>query len=220
MGTTKGSAAKGSDRDEGSGLISVRAPERARLKIAHVLVADGLQDVELGVDCPSCRQNILLDVADVHALRAAFGWDATPSARPEKGHAPHGEARERHIESVMRTDVPAVSSATPIGLLPELFESTGAACVVLVDDDERPLAVASPLDLFREVGTHGPTSIAGLKLLDVAKTRVLYLRTDTRVSSALRVFAEQNPDYIVVVGPAGKLAGVVSPSDLLAFLTR
>jgi CBS domain-containing protein len=128
--------------------------------------------------------------------------------------------RERHIETVMRADVPAVPSATPIGLLPDLFERTGAACVVVVDDDGRPLAVASPLDLFREVGTHGPTSIAGLGLLDVAKTRVLYLRTDTRVSSALRLFAEQNPDYIVVVGDSGKLAGVVAPSDLLAFLTR
>jgi CBS-domain-containing membrane protein len=56
--------------------------------------------------------------------------------------------------------------------------------------------------------------------LDVAKTTVLYLRTDTRVSSALRLFAEQSPDYVVVVNDAGKLAGVVSPSDLLTFLTR
>lgn len=220
MGTEKGSAVEAGERDEASGLISVRVPERARLKIAHVLVADGLKDVELGVECPSCRQSILLDVADVHALRTALGWEATAPARPAPGQEQPGEARERHIESVMRTDAPAVSSATPIGLLPELFEGTGAACVVVVDEDQRPLAVASPLDLFREVGTHGPTSIAGLGLLDVAKTRVLYLRTDTRVSSALRLFAEQNPDYIVVVGPSGKLAGVVSPSDLLAFLTR
>jgi CBS domain-containing protein len=120
----------------------------------------------------------------------------------------------------MRTDAPSVRSDTAIGLLPELFEESGAPCVVVVDEDDRPLAVASPLDLFREVGTHGPTSIAGLKLLDVAKTRVLYLRTDTRVSSALRLFAEQSPDYIVAVNDSGKLAGTVSPADLLTFLTR
>lgn len=204
---------------------SVSGPPRARLHFAHVLASGNLEDVELEVECPHCGEAILVDVEDAHALAAAIGWQPVPAEpeAPKSGAIDDPESRdvrERHIASVMRTDVPAVRSDTAIGLLPELFEQSGATCVVVVDDDDRPLAVASPLDLFREVGTHGPTSIAGLKLLDVAKTRVLYLRSDTRVSSALRVFAEQNPDYIVAVSDSGKLAGTISPADLLAFLTR
>jgi CBS domain-containing protein len=201
---------------------SLAVPERARLQIAHVLAANKLEDVELKVDCPSCGEAILVDANDAKVLGAALGWQPI---REEARVRPPGldearDVRERHIESVMRTDAPSVRSTTAIGLLPELFEQSGAPCVVVVDEEERPLGVVSPLDLFREVGTHGPGSIAGLKLLDVSKTQVLYLRTDTRVSSALRLFAEQNPEFIVAVNDAGKFAGVVSPADLLAFLTR
>jgi CBS domain-containing protein len=204
---------------------SVPVPERARLQIAHVLVANSLEDVELKVDCPSCGEAILVDVEDLRALGNALGWQpisAAPRSRASEANDDHDirDVRERHIGSVMRTDAPSVRKDTAIGLLPELFEQSGAPCVVIVDEEDRPLAVASPLDLFREVGTHGPGSIAGLKLLDVAKTPVLYLRTDTRVSSALRMFAEQNPDYIIAVNNAGKLAGIVSPAELLQFLTR
>jgi CBS domain-containing protein len=201
---------------------SLSVPERARLQIAHVLAANKLEDVELKVDCPSCGQAILVDANDAKVLGAALGWQPiNEEVRPRPPeHDETRDVRERHIESVMRTDAPSVLSTTAIGLLPELFERSGAPCVVVVDEDERPLGVASPLDLFREVGTHGPGSIAGLKLLDVSKTQVLYLRTDTRVSSALRLFAEQNPEFIVAVNDAGKFAGVVSPADLLSFLTR
>ncbi len=235
-GSTARSHQSGSNQDEDTGGTSsetkasgffqkrdaLQVPERARLQIAHVLAAKSLEDVELKVVCPSCGESILVDANDTHLLGAALGWqpireDVHP--RPAEPEATR-DVRERHIESVMRTDAPSVQSTTAIGLLPELFEHSGAPCVVVVDDEQRPLGVVSPLDLFREVGTHGPGSIAGLRLLDVSKTRVIYLRTDTRVSSALRLFAEQNPEFIVAVNDAGKFAGVVSPADLLAFLTR
>jgi CBS domain-containing protein len=235
-GSTASSKKAGTQQQEGSepspgegkpsGFFSKRdslaVPERARLQIAHVLAASSLEDVELKVDCPSCGEAILVDANDARVLGAALGWQPIhQDVHPRHAELEEGrDVRERHIESVMRTRTPSVRSTIAIGLLPELFEQSGAPCVVVVDDEDRPLGVVSPLDLFREVGTHGPGSIAGLKLLDVSKTQVLYLRTDTRVSSALRLFAEQDPEFIVAVNDAGKFAGVVSPADLLSFLTR
>ena len=194
-----------------------RVPERARVQIAHVLAANSIEDVELTVDCPGCGQCILVDVERLGGALGLCG-EANEMRRAEPARE-QSDVRERHISSVMRTDAPSVSVETAIGMLPDVFEQSGASVVVLVDADGRPQGVVSPLDLFREVGTHGPTSIAGLGLADVAKTRALYLRTDTRVSSALRVFAEHEPECIVAVSDSGKLAGIVTPSDLLRFLT-
>lgn len=214
-------ARKGAEPGE-SGFFAKRgesaAPERARLQIAHVLASGSIEDVELTLDCPGCGRSILVDAAQ---LATALGWRRASEREPGAA-LPESDkdVRERHISAVMRTDAPAVTAQTAIGMLPDMFEHGGAPCVVVVDDDGRPLGVVTPLDLFREVGTHGPGSIAGLGLLDVAKTQALYLRVDTRVSSALRLFAEQMPECIVAVSDAGKYAGVITPADLLHFLTR
>jgi CBS domain-containing protein len=200
---------------------SAPVPERAKIQIAHLTASSGLEDVELSVDCPGCGRSILVDIAHAGGLATAFGWQIgapTPDRAAAGGPAAHDG--ERHIHAVMRADSPAVQSHTAIGMLPEVFESAGAVYVVVVDEGSRPIAVVSPLDLFREVGTRSAGSIAGLTLLDVAKTPAAYLRTDTRVSSALRLFAERRPACIVAVSDSGRFAGLVTPADLLDFLAR
>lgn len=204
-------------RPSGTRFLSHRNPpttsaSRARMRIAHVQATAGdIEAVEMTVDCPSCGQAILVETEEAFPLggvRDAANADAQ-ATREKKG--------EGSIADVMR-EAPWVVRTAAVSALVDIFEATRSPAIVVVDAERRPLGVATPVDIFAEIGSRGPVTLAGVGLEDLATSPVLYLRSDTRLSSALRLYMEQKPECIVVLSDSGKLMGLVTAAELLRFL--
>jgi CBS-domain-containing membrane protein len=129
-------------------------------------------------------------------------------------------AKERTVHVIVRAGVPVIGESTALSALPDLFAQSRSPAAVLVDTDRKPMGAVTPVDLFGAVTKHGPASLADIGMRDAAKARVLYLRGDTRLSSALRLFAEERPEFILVVSETGRLIGLVSAAELLGYLTQ
>jgi CBS-domain-containing membrane protein len=145
----------------------------------------------------------------------AGGDESEPRSEP-----PTFSSRERTVREIVREGVPVVHESTGLSALPDLFAKSRAPAVVLLDTDEKPMGAVTPVDLFGALAQHGPVSLADIGMRDAANARVVYLRSDTRISSALRLYASERPEFILVVDETGRLTGLVSPTELLEYLTQ
>lgn len=144
--------------------------------------------------------------------------------------------RHRTVADVMTTRVHVASPPTPFKLLVRLIEENRISAIPIVDHDGFPVGVVSESDLLLKERRGELESQAdllhlrghrnqrakseGLLASDVMTSPPLTVTTDTRLVMAARLMQERNVRRLIVVDQRGKIAGIVSRSDLLQVFLR
>ena len=144
--------------------------------------------------------------------------------------------RHRRIADVMSKRVHVASPMTPFKLLVRLIEENRISAVPIVDQSGVPVGLVSEGDLlFKERMEELETSTdllhlrrrqrarakaEGLTAADVMTSPAIAVRTDGRLADAARLMHERNVRQLVVVDNRGKIAGIVSRSDVLQVFLR
>ena len=147
-----------------------------------------------------------------------------------------GLPRRWTVGDVMTAHVHVASPNTPFKLLVRLIEENKISAVPIVDHSGVPIGVVSESDLLqKELRTDIES---GSKLLHLRRRRVrrakaealfaadlmtsppLCVHTVTPIAQAARVMDEHNVRRLVVTDDRGRIAGVVTRSDLLQVFLR
>jgi signal transduction histidine kinase len=132
-------------------------------------------------------------------------------------YAPEAE-RADHATSVKVGDnmSPTVESVTAGATLQEAasrLSRHGISCLVVVDDG-RPIGIVSERDLVREVARE-PVAWAGRAVRDVMSHPLHTTEAGATVAEAIRTLAAHRVRRLPVVTPEGRVAGIVTQTDLL-----
>jgi CBS domain-containing protein len=142
---------------------------------------------------------------------------------------------EQKIEAVMTCEVVTAKPATPFRELVELLEQRRISALPVVDDDGRVVGIVSEADLLIKQGyPHGGDDAgmiealrhprrfdkgAGTCAAEVMTRRVVTVPLGTPLAAAARLMIRLGVKRLPVVDGQGRLAGIVTRSDLLkAFL--
>jgi len=144
--------------------------------------------------------------------------------------------RHRTVADVMTARVHVASPLTPFKLLVRLIEENRISAVPIVDQTGIPIGVVSESDLLLkerrgELESEGDllhprrrqterAKADGLVAQDVMTSPPITVAVDTRLVEAARLMQERNVRRLVVVDDRGKIAGIVSRSDLLQVFLR
>lgn len=144
--------------------------------------------------------------------------------------------RHRTVADVMTKRVHVASPMTPFKLLVRLIEENRISAIPIVDQGGVPVGLVSEGDLlFKERKEELETSTdllhlrrrqkerakaEGLTAADVMTSPAITIRTEDRLSHAARLMHERNVRQLVVVDDRGKIAGIVSRSDVLQVFLR
>lgn len=144
--------------------------------------------------------------------------------------------RHRTVADVMTTQVHVASPLTPFKLLVRLIEENRISAVPIVDHDGRPVGIVSESDLLlkerrKELdSSRDPLhpwrhdrerkKAAGSIAAEIMTAPPLMIPTSTSLAEAARFMQERNIRRLVVVDDRGKIAGIVSRSDLLQVFLR
>lgn len=144
--------------------------------------------------------------------------------------------RHRTVSDVMTRGVHVASPATPFKLVVRLIEENHVSAIPIVDGLGLPLGIVSESDLMLKERRHGLAS--KVDLVHLRRRRQLQVKADAIVASdlmtapaitvvsdasltqAARLMQEHNVRRLVVVDANGKIAGIVSRSDLLQVFLR
>ncbi|GLY38168.1 hypothetical protein Amsp01_041920 [Amycolatopsis sp. NBRC 101858] len=135
----------------------------------------------------------------------------------------------RKVGSVMTTDVATVGPDTPFKAVAVLLASWNISGAPVVDEDGHVLGVVSQGDLLEHEAPHGlltPGSRQAKRKAGAAFTADLMtkpaitVRTGDDVAVAAKLLEQHHFHRLPVVDDEGKLAGVVSRSDLLRVFLR
>jgi CBS domain-containing protein len=145
-------------------------------------------------------------------------------------------ARHRTVADVMTRRVHVATPMTPFKLLVRLIEENRISAVPIVDQHGVPIGVVSESDLLmkeRRGELEASTDLLhrrrhqkerakadGLVAADVMSSPPITIRGGSRLVEAARVMQERNVRRLVVVDERGKIAGIVSRSDLLQVFLR
>ena len=124
----------------------------------------------------------------------------------------NGLARARNVSDVMTARVHTASPHTPFKLLMRLISENQVSAIPIVDQRGVPVGVVSESDMLLKVG--------GRVASDVMTSPAIVVALNTGVSEAARLMREKNVRRVVVVDQRGRIAGVVSRSDLLHALLQ
>lgn len=140
------------------------------------------------------------------------------------------------VESVMTTDVVFVSRLTPFKDVVALLTERGISAVPVVDEFGTPIGVVSEADLLaKEEFASGAEPLGlfaghdqrhrwrkamGMTAGEVMTTPVVTVEAGAAVSAAAHRLAQAHVRRLFVVGPDGRLAGVVSRRDMLKLFLR
>jgi diguanylate cyclase (GGDEF)-like protein len=119
------------------------------------------------------------------------------------------------IASVMTKDVVTVAPDTPLEVLAARMRDLRLSCVVVCEDG-RPVGIVSERDIVRALGhvlahTGRPT----LRACDVMSSPVFALDAASDLDVAVRVTAERGFRRVPIVDEGGRIAGLLTQSDLL-----
>jgi CBS domain-containing protein len=144
--------------------------------------------------------------------------------------------RHRTVADVMTKRVHVASPTMPFKLLVQLIEDNRISAVPIVDQRWFPVGLVSEGDLLlkermEELETstdllhlrrrHKERAKAeGLTAADVMTTPAITIRTDARLTDAARLMHGRNVRQLVVVDDRGKIAGILSRSDVLQVFLR
>lgn len=143
---------------------------------------------------------------------------------------------EHKIESVMTAEVVTATPSTPFRELVDLLERRRISALPVVDDAGRVVGIVSEADLLVKEGyPHGGDDTgmidalhhrrrlgkaAGTCAADVMTRQVVTLPLGTQVAAAARLMIRLGVKRLPVVDDQGRLAGIVTRSDLLKVFLR
>lgn len=123
--------------------------------------------------------------------------------------------------SEVKLRVADVATPSPLKLRPDatameaakLMSSEGLSCVVVVDEEDRPIGIVTEGDLVSRVVARGlrPDEVA---LREVMSKPLVTVRPGDGAVDALRVMARMGIRHLVVV-EGGRLRGVVTDRDVI-----
>jgi CBS domain-containing protein len=136
----------------------------------------------------------------------------------------------------MTARVHVASPLAPFKLLVRLIEENRVSAIPIVDQQGVPIGIVSESDLlFKErrlelesthdlfhvqKRRHERAKAAGNIASDVMTSPPITVPSDTSLSNAARLMQERNVRRLIVVDPRGRIAGIVSRSDLLQVFLR
>lgn len=146
-----------------------------------------------------------------------------------------GLPRHRTVADVMTSRVHVASPLAPFKHLVRLIEENRVSAIPIVDQQGIPIGIVSETDLLlKERGTDLETrdllhvqrrrreraKAAGTVASEVMTSPAITVESDTSLSRAARLMQERNVRRLVVVDGRGRIAGIVSRSDLLQVFLR
>ncbi|WP_284740506.1 CBS domain-containing protein [Amycolatopsis sp. RTGN1] len=135
----------------------------------------------------------------------------------------------RKVGSVMKIDVATVAPDTPFKAVAVLLASWNISGAPVVDEDGQVLGVVSQGDLLEHEAPHGllkPGSRQAKRkagaafVADLMTSPAVTVRAEDDVTVAAKLLEQNHFHRLPVVDDAGKLAGIVSRSDLLRVFLR
>src|SRR6202162_5541999 len=144
--------------------------------------------------------------------------------------------RHRTVADVMTTQVHVASPLAPFKLLVRLIEENRVSAIPIVDHHGVPVGIVSESDLLlKERRTELDTShdllhvhkrrverakAAGTVASELMTSPAVTIPSGTSLGEAARRMHEKNVRRLVVVDERGRIAGIVSRSDLLQVFLR
>ncbi|HEY4887465.1 MAG TPA: CBS domain-containing protein [Candidatus Dormibacteraeota bacterium] len=144
--------------------------------------------------------------------------------------------RHRAVSDVMTSRVHVATPLTPFKLLVRLIEENRISAVPIVDQHGIPIGIVSETDLLLkqrrpelessrdllhvQKRRHERAKAAGTVASEVMTSPAITVGSDTSLSRAARLMQERNVRRLVVVDERGRIAGIVSRSDLLQVFLR
>jgi CBS domain-containing protein len=144
--------------------------------------------------------------------------------------------RRRTVADVMTRHVHVANPLTPFKLLVRLIEENRISAIPIVDQHGVPIGIVSESDLLLKERRHELESSEGLLHIqkrrhqrakaegtvasEVMTSPAITVESDTNLSQAARLMQERNVRRLVVVDQRGRIAGIVSRSDLLQVFLR
>ena len=143
--------------------------------------------------------------------------------------------RHRTVSDVMTTRVHVTGPLAPFKFLVRLIEENRVSAIPIVDEHGVPIGIVSESDLLlkerrRELSSadllhhqkrrHARAKADGAVAWEVMTAPVVTTELDTSLSQAARLMDERDIRRLVVVDNRGRIAGIVSRSDLLKVFLR
>lgn len=144
--------------------------------------------------------------------------------------------RRRTVSDVMTSHVHVASPLAPFKLLVRLIEENRVSAIPIVDQQGIPVGIVSETDLLLKERRHELEAANDLLHLnkrrrerakaaatvasEVMTAPPITVAIDTSLSEAARQMHEKNVRRLVVVDQRGRIAGIVSRSDLLQVFLR
>jgi CBS domain-containing protein len=144
--------------------------------------------------------------------------------------------RHRTVGDVMTSRVHIAGPQTPFKLIVRLIEENRVSAIPIVDQGGIPIGVVSEADLLLKE-SHGErdeapallhlrkrreqrSKAAGTVAADVMTSPPVTIDREATLAEAARIMQGRNVRRLVVVDPSGRIAGIVSRSDLLQVFLR
>jgi CBS domain-containing protein len=144
--------------------------------------------------------------------------------------------RHRTVSDVMTSRVHVASPLAPFKYLVRMIEENRVSAIPIVDQQGVPIGIVSESDLLlkerrRELESSEDllhlhkrreerAKADGTVASDVMTSPAITVASDTSLSQAARLMQERNIRRLVVVDERGRIAGIVSRSDLLQVFLR
>jgi CBS domain-containing protein len=140
--------------------------------------------------------------------------------------------RHRTVADVMTATVHVASPSTSFRALVNLIEDNRVSAVPVVDQLGLPIGVVSESDLLlkerrTELESDGLWGRRRLKVkshariaADLMTSPAITVGVDTPIAEAARIMQERNVRRLIVVDGRGRIAGIVTRSDLLQVFLR
>ena len=144
--------------------------------------------------------------------------------------------RHRTVSDVMTVRVHVASPLAPFKLLVRLIEENRVSAIPIVDQQGFPVGIVSESDLLLKErrleleSSHDLLHVhkrrnerakaAGMVASDLMTSPAMTVNSETSLSEAARHMQEKNVRRLIVVDPRGRIAGIVSRSDLLQVFLR
>ena len=131
--------------------------------------------------------------------------------------SPKGLLRRRTVADVMTRQVHVAGPLAQFERLVRLIGENRVSSIPIVDRQGVPIGIVSESDLLLdERRTDGPKDAIAS---EVMTSPVITIASDASRSQAARLMRERNIRRLVVVDERGRIAGIVSRSDLLGLLS-
>lgn len=144
--------------------------------------------------------------------------------------------RHRTVSDVMTARVHVASPMTPFKYLVRLIEENRVSAIPIVDQHGMPVGIVSESDLLlkerrAELASDGSplhlwrrrvdkAKAGGVIAADLMSSPAITVHADTALTEAARLMQERNIRRLVVVDARGRIAGIVTRSDLLQIFLR